>query len=634
MQEKRRRSGAIARIAALSAAVVLPLAATAQPAEAKPKAQLPTSVEATINANYPMPSGAIVVSPKGSDANPGTVAQPLRTVHAALKKVKPGGTVVLRGGVYREGASGYAVGGTKYVVKLSKVTIQNYPNERAWMDGTVAVSGWKRTAGTNQYSVAWSTPSLCAGAYYSRHYSKQANNGPCSYSDSIGGQASNGNPLMLFRNGVQLKEVNNLGEVNADTFYYDWQAKRLHIGFDPAGKAVEATKHAQALALFKPTDVTIRGIGFRRYATNQYGNATQGALLLNSGSNVILERVAITENAGGGLLSWGTVKLTIRSSMLTKNGANGMGMPGAIKERRSQPSLRDDLLVEYSRFDQNNTDSYGIACTYSCSAAGMKLVGVVGSTLRYNSFNNNGGKAGSGVWYDLSAKDAKLYGNQVVGNARHGIVYEASDKAVIASNKVERNGWSANTRGDGYGLMIGSANVRIYNNILINNKRGAFLYDDPRTAKAGGGYDRARVGPDSVNMEFVNNVMVASNKSSGLLVKVMGGDTSVPGNTTAERAVKLMASNSYTKPSSAVFVYWQQSTKARPKLYSGIPEFRAAVGHQRGESESEMTIHDGAGAQVKAAGTTTAGRALPPDIAQLLGVAGGSTPRRGVITVI
>ena len=75
---------------------------------------------------------------------------------------------------------------------------------------------------------------------------------------------------------------------------------RCILGFDPAGKTVEVTKFPQALALFKASNVTIRDVGFRRYASNQYGGATSGALLLNAGKDVTLDGVVVTQSAGNG----------------------------------------------------------------------------------------------------------------------------------------------------------------------------------------------------------------------------------------------------------------------------------------------------------------------------------------------
>lgn len=42
------------------------------------------------------------VATNGDDANPGTVAQPLATLQAAVNKLQPGDTRIVRGGVYRE----------------------------------------------------------------------------------------------------------------------------------------------------------------------------------------------------------------------------------------------------------------------------------------------------------------------------------------------------------------------------------------------------------------------------------------------------------------------------------------------------------------------------------------------------
>lgn len=47
-------------------------------------------------------STTLSVSPSGSDTNPGTAAAPLRTIQAALDRAKPGTTIQLAPGIYRE----------------------------------------------------------------------------------------------------------------------------------------------------------------------------------------------------------------------------------------------------------------------------------------------------------------------------------------------------------------------------------------------------------------------------------------------------------------------------------------------------------------------------------------------------
>lgn len=87
----------------------------------------------------PVPTGTahaagstLYVSPNGSDANPGTAAEPLRTPQKALDRVRPGGAVVLRGGTYalsrtlrtrRSGTAG------------APITVRSAEGERALLRG-------------------------------------------------------------------------------------------------------------------------------------------------------------------------------------------------------------------------------------------------------------------------------------------------------------------------------------------------------------------------------------------------------------------------------------------------------------------------------------------------------------------
>ena len=581
---------------------------------------LPTSVANTLTTNYAVPTGALFVSPTGSDANAGTQAAPFKTINVAISKVKSGGTLVVRGGVYREGAAGYATGGTNYVIRPTNITVQAYPGETPWMDGTVAVTSWTKVA-SDDYKVAWSTPSYCAGSYYTRNFASQTSTGPCSYSDAIGGSASLGDPQMVFVNGAEIKEVASAAQLTSTTFYYDWSAKEVHLGFDPAGKTVEVTKYPQALALYKPSNVAIKGIGIRRYASNQYGNATGGALLLNNGSKVTLDHVVLTQNAGMGLLSWNTNTLTVRSSWLSSNGFNGMNFAGSAQKLATTPSVRDDLVVEYTHVDANNADGYSMNCTYSCGASGFKGAGIVGANFRFNSFSNNGGKRASGVWCDLDCVGVNIYGNQVIGNAGNGIVYEVSDKGIIASNLIKDNGW--NTVADwSYGIMMGSANTKIYNNELTNNKLGAHLYDDSRSPGSGTGLDSGRVGPNSVNVSMVNNVITGGAASTYTLV-VTGGISTVAGNTTADQLMATLDHNSYAAPSSCRFVTWRSNSDKSALSFSTIEALRTS-------KNKELRGSLIAGTTAPAAAT---GAALPSDVASLLGKASGAVLPRGLISL-
>jgi hypothetical protein len=120
--------------------VLLPPATTVPPAWA---ALPPRGSVAVGGASYPVPSGALFVSPSGNNANPGAVGAPVRSLATAFSKVATGGTVVLRGGTYHDSATA-----------SRRVTVQNYPGEIVWLDGSVVVSGWVST-GTTWTKSGW-----------------------------------------------------------------------------------------------------------------------------------------------------------------------------------------------------------------------------------------------------------------------------------------------------------------------------------------------------------------------------------------------------------------------------------------------------------------------------------------------
>src|SRR5262245_47072419 len=71
------------------------------------------------------------VATNGSDANPGTLAAPWRTIQKAADTLAPGDTAYVRAGVYNArvkiNVSGSALGGF--------VTFASYPGETAIVDG-------------------------------------------------------------------------------------------------------------------------------------------------------------------------------------------------------------------------------------------------------------------------------------------------------------------------------------------------------------------------------------------------------------------------------------------------------------------------------------------------------------------
>ena len=74
----------------------------------------------------------LCVSPKGDDANPGTVERPFRTLARAVRAVEPGDTCYLREGRNRETVTLRNVD-----AEVASITFAAYPGEQPVLDGTV-----------------------------------------------------------------------------------------------------------------------------------------------------------------------------------------------------------------------------------------------------------------------------------------------------------------------------------------------------------------------------------------------------------------------------------------------------------------------------------------------------------------
>src|SRR5687768_15406064 len=71
------------------------------------------------------------VAASGSDANAGTISNPLRGINTALTKANPGDTIIVRAGIYYEKVSFPKSG------RLDKyITLKAYPGEKPVIDGT------------------------------------------------------------------------------------------------------------------------------------------------------------------------------------------------------------------------------------------------------------------------------------------------------------------------------------------------------------------------------------------------------------------------------------------------------------------------------------------------------------------
>ncbi|MGX7669757.1 right-handed parallel beta-helix repeat-containing protein [Plantactinospora sp. DSM 117369] len=381
---------------------------------------------------YPVPAGALFVSPAGSDSAPGTESQPLRTLTAAVAKVAAGGTIVMRGGVYREGMGGVN----------KRITVQPYPDESVRLKGSDVISAWTADGGDWRAST-WVSP-LCQTCYDA---------------DAIDpAYPLAGRPDQVFRDGAPLRQVGSRAEVVPGTFFVDPTSKALYVGDNPTGAVVEASVRWRAM-LLNPgaAGSVIRGLTFTEYAP--HWNEDQLAVLIVNAPDAVIDNNVLTRSAGRALGIYNT-GITVTGNQVVDNGGAGGNFNRA-----------HDVLVTGNTFSRNNTARFAVStCTYACTMAGLKMAHTARPTVRDNVFADN---HGTGYWCDLGCTDGAISGNTVVNNANNGIYWEVSARATITGNQID---------GNGRGIKVsGSDHVSITGNRFSGNRTQLGVYDDARS---------------------------------------------------------------------------------------------------------------------------------------------------------
>ena len=595
--------------------LLLVLRPTDTPAPAPTDAPRPEAVAGppvrVPDTDYEIPPDAVFLATTGDDAAEGGRTSPVRSLERALAVVDDGGTIVVREGTYRDGSRD----------SVDKTfTLQAHPHEQVWFDGADVTTGWAEAEDGRWVLDDWSTPEFCSGDYYDQPWDEQRedNSGPCTHLD-MGGHDENpaaGDPQMLFLDGVPVREVVSRDEVEQDSFFYDQSARRVVLGTDPRGRLVEMAARPMALRLEGGEgESSIRGVGFRRYATNEYnGNETHGAVLVND-SDTLFENNAFTQMAGAGLSLANPRGAVVRGNRFVDNGFNGLDANGSSTSDRE-----DDLLVEDNVFDGNNAELFGKGCKASCAAAASKLAHMNGLTVRGNVFA--GTAEGAGLWCDLDCSRAVITGNVFRDNDAAGLYYEVSSDGVIADNLMLRNG--------DYGLKSGSARMWIYHNTLVDNGTNMLVYDDDRSPGVDGWDD---IGPDTVENDVSNNVLSGGDPSVSAWRTSSEGDNTGPGT-----FLEVMDGNVYHRDEQdGTLIDWRGSDRTD---YATLEEFQQAQRLEpdgvdlSGEPDPFRDRADGDYRLRPDSPAAEPGRPLPEPVAEALDLEPGSRHARGALTTL
>src|SRR5664279_3673237 len=180
-----------------------------------------------IDQRYEIPKAAHVyyVAPDGKADSPGTTLEQPTALEAAIERVVTGDAIVMRGGVYRTGG----------LILNQGITLQPYADERPILEGTEVATKWEALR-NNVWRASWTRlfPAAPLG-WWQR--SREGMRTPL----------HRFNNDMVFVDGEMLKSVGWEGELDAQSFFIDYQAGYVYIGANPANRLVEITAFDSAL---------------------------------------------------------------------------------------------------------------------------------------------------------------------------------------------------------------------------------------------------------------------------------------------------------------------------------------------------------------------------------------------------
>lgn len=543
---------------------------------AGPTQRMTVGASAPGSASYSIPSGSVFVDgSNGNDSAAGTQSAPLRTIGKAVSRASSGGTIVIRRGSYNESV----------VIPYDKrLTVQPYPGESVWMDGSVPVSNWARS-GNRWVATNWSSQ----------------------FSSAIDGKADNSRylqsgypmaarPDQVFLNGTALRQVGSSSEVVAGTFAVDYNARTLTIGDDPSGREVRASNKAQAIYVQSP-NTTLQGFGVRRYATTY---DLRGAIKMEN-VNAVLRDMTVVDNATIGVTISNNNALVERVT-IQRSGMLGLGMSQAYGS-----------VIRDSTVSQNNVENFKPAPV----SGGIKITRTRGITVTGNDVSSN--YSSIGIWFDESCYDVKVTNNKANGNSKAGIQLELSDTAIVANNEA---------LGAEAGIHIyNTGNVKIWN----NNVGGSRLFglklsqDERRQATHSTGRDPRRPVPDSTVPWITRNITISNNafgNGGAFQFYALDGRT----NTAVDKMNVTIDGNLFNRRvvrTDPTMVAWGKGDNVTLERYETPAALAAAKnGSWKNAQTSGSTPIGSMGTDMNSASSSVA-KALPSDVAAATGLATG-----------
>jgi hypothetical protein len=511
-----------------------------------------------IHQTYATPAGAAhvyYVAPDGKADAAGTTLEEPTTLETAISRVVTGDAIILRGGTYRTGGLKFNQG----------ITMQPHAGERPVLKGTRVATEWTALR-NNVWRTSWKTLFPAAPLGWWRRER-----------EGMRTPLHRFNNDMVFVDGEMLRSAGWEGELDAHSYYIDYEKGQVYLGVDPTNRLVEITAFDGALVRTAApvhgrnndhTGPVIRGITFTQYAwraieiegkrtfgptdepTDEPVGPSDPATYGKEVTGATLENVTISfcSRVAGYFRGDG---LTIRNSLFSDTSTEGVYVIGS-----------SDVLLEKNIFRRNNVE--GLTGYYPAAVKIFNQSYRV--TCRDNLVMDNPNS--NGIWYDVGCVDGVFVHNWVQ-DCLDGFFFEISQGAICAGNVF--------LNCDKGIRVLNSSNVRAWHNTLVNSV--ASFERDQRSATSDHFGWHPATGPDVDKRDshvFCGNLLVAGPQFSKPLLRI---EQRVPVGKLTKPQVTQLDGNVYVRNEAGgpeTLLFWSPL-----EADGGMPEFKTLAQFQR-----------------------------------------------------
>lgn len=377
----------------------------------------------------------------GSDSNPGTQAQPFKTIGKGASVAETnnqsgiGTCVTINPGTYRESIS---LNHNNKDTTLP-ITFEAATNGTVIVSGSALYTGWAKYSQNNSiYTNGWvnnwgTCPQLSS----------------CPFQQEIMMRKE-----MVAVNGSVLTQVMSLTQMLAGTFYVDQQGAQIYVwpasGTNMGTATVEVASTSTLLSIQQKSDIVIRGLTF------QYANgcrASAAVQVMGTSTNILLDTDTFQWNNGQGLsISNPTTYFTVENSISQHNGDSG------FQESQTKYGLWQSDTTSYNNW-RGAQGAY-----YACNTAGLHAWGahddaIDGLTVSFNE--------AYGVHWDTDNLNISTSGVNATSNLMSGVFLEKDEGPVTFSGSYFCN--QTSTLNVGGVVVRNSEEVSITDSVLTNN---------------------------------------------------------------------------------------------------------------------------------------------------------------------